>query len=130
MIYLDSSALVKLIFEEDESGALEGWLGERHEVPKISSELATIELVRTCRRRDANAVGVARQVLAGLDLVPMTVDLIEQAAIVGPAELRSLDAIHLASALAISEEVSAFVAYDTRLRAAAVDAGLEVVTPR
>ena len=129
MIYLDSSALVKLVFEEAESEALVQWLAERQEVPKISSELSTVELVRTSRRRDETTVIGARQVLMGLNLVPMTLDLIEQAALVGPAELRILDAIHLASALSVSEDVTTFVVYDTRLRTAVVDAGLEVAAP-
>jgi predicted nucleic acid-binding protein len=105
------------------------WLAERQDVRKISSELSTIELLRTCRRRDPDAVAGARQVLTGLDLLPLTVDLIEQAALVGPVELRSLDAVHLASALFVGEDVTAFVAYDSRLRAAAADAGLEVAAP-
>jgi predicted nucleic acid-binding protein len=129
VIYLDRSALVKLVFEETESDGLVHWLAERQDVRKISSELSTIELLRTCRRRDPDAVAGARQVLTGLDLLPLTVDLIEQAALVGPVELRSLDAVHLASALFVGEDVTAFVAYDSRLRAAAADAGLEVAAP-
>jgi predicted nucleic acid-binding protein len=129
VIYLDSSALVKLVFEEAESDALVQWLDERSELPKISSELSTIELVRTCRRRDKDAVREARQVLSGLDLVPLAGDVVEQAAVVGPPGLRSLDAVHLASALLVKEDVTSFVAYDTRLRAAAADAGLAVTAP-
>lgn len=129
MIYLDTSALVKLVFEEAESDALEQWLAERQDVPKITSELSTIELVRTCRRRDESAVIGARQVLVGLNLLPMTVDVIEKASLVGPAELRSLDAVHLASAMSVSEAVTAFVVYESRLGAAAGDAGLAVAAP-
>ncbi len=129
MIYLDSSALVKLVFEEAESDALVQWLADRQEVPKITSQLSTIELVRICRRRDEEAMTGARQVLMGVDLLPLTAELVEQAALVGPAELRSLDAIHLASALLIREDVTALVAYDARLRTAAVAVGLEVAAP-
>lgn len=129
MIYLDSSALVKLVFEEAESDALAQWLADRQVMPKFSSELATIELVRTCRRRDADAVLSARQVLAGLDLIPLTADLVESASSIGPPQLRSLDAIHLSSALLISEDVTAFVAYDVSLKTAALAAGLEVAAP-
>jgi predicted nucleic acid-binding protein len=129
VIYLESSALVKLVFEETESDALAQWLADRQAMPKFSSELTTIELVRTCRRRDADAVVGARQVLAGLDLIPLTADLVESASSIGPPDLRSLDAIHLSSALLISEDVTAFVAYDVRLKTAALAAGLEVVAP-
>jgi uncharacterized protein len=129
VIYLDSSALVKLVFEEAESGALAQWLADRPELPKISSQLSTIELVRTCRRRDEDAVTDARLLMTGIDLLPLTGDLIEQGAQVGPPELRSLDAIHLASALGIREEVTTLVAYDTRLQTAAVAAGFEVAAP-
>jgi len=120
---------VKLVFEEPESDALAQWLAERQAMPKFSSELTTIELVRTCRRRDADAVVGARQVLAGLDLIPLTADLVESASSIGPPDLRSLDAIHLSSALLISEDVTAFVAYDMKLKTAALAAGLEVVAP-
>lgn len=129
MIYLDTSALVKLVFQEAESEALEQWLEERGELPKLSSELATIELVRTCRRYDDDAVSGARQVLAGLDLLPLSGDVVEAAALTPPVELRSLDAIHLASALSVADAVTSFVVYDTRLRAAAREAGLTIASP-
>ncbi len=129
MIYLDTSALVKLVFEEPESEALARWLAERSNVSKISSELSTIELLRVCRRRDKNTVTVARQLLAGIDLLSITSDIVEQAALIDPAMLRSLDAIHLASALSLSGDLTVFVAYDTRLSTAATDAGIKVATP-
>jgi uncharacterized protein len=129
VIYLDSSALVKLVFEESESRALERWLADRDDQPKISSELSTVELLRTCRRLNEGAVDGARQVLAGLDLLPIAGDVLDQAALVDPAELRSLDAIHLASALIVKEELIAFVVYDARLRTAARNVSLDVVTP-
>jgi predicted nucleic acid-binding protein len=129
VIYLDSSALVKLIFEESESPALAEWLDDRHDVPKLSSEVATVELVRTCRRYNLDAVADARQLLAGLDLVVLSGEVIHAAAESGPAELRSLDAIHLASALSVADDLVAFVAYDHRLADAANQAGLPVASP-
>lgn len=129
MIYLDSSALVKLVYEEPESTALVEWLAERQDVPRVTSQLSTIELVRACRRRDDEDVANARIVLTGLDLLPLTPDLVEQAALVGPAELRSLDTIHLATALAVRDDISTLVAYDERLGSAAAAAGLDVVAP-
>lgn len=88
-----------------------------------------IELVRTCRRRDEQAEPCARRLLAGLDLVPLTRDLVEGACLVRPAELRGLDAIHLACAVSLTEAVSHFVAYDARLSLAAAAAGLPVMAP-
>jgi uncharacterized protein len=129
VIYLDSSALVKLVFEESESGVLATWLEERHELPKITSDLSTVELMRVCRRLEPNSITGAQQVLAGVDLIPMSGDVVERAAVVGPPELRSLDAINLASAMVVSQLVTSFVVYDARLGAAAEDAGLKVVAP-
>jgi uncharacterized protein len=126
---LHTSALVKLVFEETESAALARWLQERGDVPKLSAEVATIELVRTCRRHDEAAVPAARELLAGLDLIPLSGDLVESAALTGPAELRSLDAIHLASASAVAEGITAFVVYDVRLASAASELGLPVASP-
>jgi predicted nucleic acid-binding protein len=129
VIYLDSSALVKLIFEESESEGLAAWLLARSAVPKISSELSRIELVRTCRRHFEDTVSAARQLLMGLDLLPMAPDVVEQASVLDPGELRTLDALHLASALVVREALTAFVAYDLRLITAGELAGLPVESP-
>lgn len=129
MIYLDSSALLKLVFEEDESAALERWLNRRTRTPKVSSELAKVEVVRATRRLDADAVGDARTLVSQLDLIPLTGAVVEQAADVGAPLLRSLDALHLASALSVREELTAFVAYDERLFDAAQAADLAPVRP-
>lgn len=118
---------MKLVFEEAESAALTEWLTSKVDVPKVSSELSTIELVRTCRRLDEDAVADANLLLAGIDLLPMDRAIIETAAALLPVELRSLDAIHLASALSVRP--AAFVAYDARLCSAALKAGIEVVSP-
>lgn len=129
MIYIDTSALVKLLFDEPESTALSDWLTLRTEVPKVSSDLSTIELLRTCQRIDVSLVDDARRLLDGIDLVPIDHVVVEQAAIVVPWELSSLDAIHLASALSLIEDLTEFVAYDVRLCLAAASAGLAVVSP-
>jgi predicted nucleic acid-binding protein len=129
VIYFDTSALVKLVFDETESAALAEWLTVRADVPKVSSDLSTIELLRTCRRVDEEAVEGANLLLGGIDLLPMDRAIVEKAASLVPTALRSLDAIHLASALSVKTNLTALVAYDDRLCSAAVEAGIEVVSP-
>ncbi len=129
MIYFDTSALVKLVFDETESAALAEWLTLRADVPKVSSDLSTIELLRTCRRVDEGAVEGAVLLLGGIDLLPIDRAIVEKAATLIPTELRSLDAIHLASALSVKTNLTALVAYDVRLCSAAAEAGIEVVSP-
>jgi predicted nucleic acid-binding protein len=129
VIYLDSSALLKLLHREAESEALGRWLSAQAGTPVLSSALAKVEVIRACRRVDAAALPAAQALLAGLDIVPLSSAVIDQAADVGGTTLRSLDAIHLASALSIGGDLSAFVAYDHRLSDAAVVAGLQLVAP-
>lgn len=129
MIYLDSSALLKLLYEERESAALAGWLSARAGTPVVSSELARVEVIRACRRMNADALPEARALLGDLDLIPLSREVVDRAAEVGGTLLRSLDALHLASALSIRDDISAFIAYDHRLADAATAAGLEAVRP-
>jgi predicted nucleic acid-binding protein len=129
VIYLDSSALLKLLHEEPESAALADWLTEQAGRPLLSSELAGVEVVRACRRINPGALPDARALLAGLDLIPLAGAVIAEAADVGETTLRSLDAIHLASALSIRDDLSAFIAYDHRLSEAASAAGLQLLAP-
>jgi predicted nucleic acid-binding protein len=129
VIYCDTSALVKLVFEETESSALVEWLAVRQDVPKVSSDLSIVELLRTCRRVDDASVEGANQLLGGIDLIPMDRAIVERAASLGPSELRSLDAIHLASALSVKTNLTALIAYDIRLCSAAMQEGIEVVSP-
>jgi predicted nucleic acid-binding protein len=129
VIYLDSSALLKLLHEEPESAALADWLAAHAGTPVVSSELARVEVIRACRRMNPDALPEARALLAGLDLIPLSGAVVDEAADVGEAMLRSLDALHLASALSIQAELSTFVAYDRRLADAASTAGLELLAP-
>jgi len=128
VIYLDSSALLTLLFEEPESSALADWLSQRTGTPRISSQLAVVEVGRATRRLDPQALGAARSLLRQLDMIPMTGAVLDLAAGLGDPFLRSPDAIHLASALAVAE-TSAFVAYDHRLLTAAAAEGLEPNAP-
>ncbi len=130
MIYLDSSAVVKLLLQEGESDELESWLTlSRANAPVVSSALTRVEVLRACRRVDQALLPPARDLLRGIDLVPMDTAIVETAAELTPAVLRSLDALHLATAIELGAALDAFVAYDARLAVAARDAGLMVVQP-
>jgi predicted nucleic acid-binding protein len=126
--YLDASALVKLIVAEPESGALRRYLGERPRI--ISSRIAEVELRCAVARQDEIDAGDrVSSLIATVELLELDGEVARRAGELTPATLRSLDAIHLASALVIAPEVDAVVAYDTRLAAAARAAGLAVVAP-
>ena len=129
MNYFDSSSLLKLLFEERESADLERWMSEKSATPAVSSELVKIDVVRAARRLDPRVVPTARRLIAQLDLIPMSSDLVESAAEVG-GDVRSLDAIHLASAKSLGAALSVVVVHDLRLAAAVRDAGLPVVAAR
>lgn len=129
MIYLDSSAVMKLVRQEDETSALVDWLGLRPEHAVVTSELGRVEVLRAARRVGGPAVAEARAVVAGLDLIPLDRAVQDIACDLGDPLLRTLDALHLASALAIAEELTAFVAYDDGLTNAARNAGLMVTAP-
>lgn len=116
MIYVDTSAMTKLVVAEAESPALIDWIGERGDEPFVTSALGRVELMRTAARDGSpGMVERALHLLDGLDILPITDNVIALAETIGPATLRSLDAIHLASAAQIRSELTAFVAYDARL---------------
>ncbi len=127
--YVDTSALVKLVVREAETEALLDWMGRSDQSTFASSIVTRVELTRAARRHSPTAATSAETVLAGTDLILMTPELLADAAVLDPLALRTLDAIHLATARRIGSSLSAFLAYDTRLRNAATHAGLPVVSP-
>jgi uncharacterized protein len=129
LIYLDSSALVKLALAEAESSSLARWLAENADQPMVSSVLHRVEVARTIWRAEPAALPRCYMVLRRIQRVAITQDLLDTASTLPPQVLRSSDAIHLASALAIKKALSAFVAYDKRLLAAAREAGLPTASP-
>lgn len=129
MIYLDTSAALKLVIPEPESSALRAWQRERLDQTMVSSALIMVELQRACRRVDPGSLPLARRVLAGVDILPLTRDVLDAAADLPDPGLRSLDALHLASALSILHGLTAFLTYDDRLGTAAGAAGLGTVSP-
>lgn len=125
--YLDASAIVKLIVREPESEVLERWLGEgRQEI--VSCALVRTEVVRAAAPWGPEAILRARRLLDRLDLIVLDDELLDLAGeLVEP--LRSLDAIHVAAALELGEELEAFVTYDRQMTRAAEALGLTVVAP-
>lgn len=130
MIYLDTSALVKLLRREPESDALADWLDTRASLPWVSSALIEVELPRALRRSEPRLIGNVPAIVARVARYEID-DVVRAAAAAYPdPDLRSLDAIHLATAKAVfGGSIAAFVAYDERLLAAAADQGLEVERP-
>jgi predicted nucleic acid-binding protein len=129
VIYLDSSALMKLVRQEAETEALRDWLVSQSELPVITSELGRVEVLRAARRAGSQALTEARAVIGDVDLVPLDRGVQDLACEIGDPPLRTLDALHLASALLLRDEVTAFVAYDERLVNAARAAGLPTTSP-
>ncbi len=126
-VYLDSSALVKLIVQERESGALRRYLRERPQ--RVSCGLARTEVLRAVWHFGPTAIKRARLLLRRVDLIRLDDSLLDAAAGIDPRVLRSLDAIHLAAAQLIASELEAFVTYDQRMAAAAALLGFPVAAP-
>jgi uncharacterized protein len=129
MIYLDSAAIVKLVHAEAESAALRAWLGERTDTGWISSVLAEIESFRALARYAPEAAARLPAVLDQIDLIGLDAPVRILAQTVRPATVRSLDAIHLGTALHTRQVVTSFVTYDKRLLDAALAAGLPAEAP-
>ena len=129
MHYFDSSALVKLIVEEPESSVLDSWI-EAEDVRVVSSDLARAETMRAVRRYWPELTVEARSLFDSVTCVRMTLEIVERAALLDPPGLRSLDAIHLATALELRNEVEGLVTYDERLARAARESGIPTLAPR
>lgn len=130
LLYVDSSALVKLVLAEPESAALRRFISDREHL--VSSAVAAVEVVRAARRasKSKRVASQARDVIRAVHLLAVDLKVLERAADLAPTTLRSLDAIHLASALSLDDEIEAMVVYNDRLAAAARAAGLTVLSPR
>lgn len=134
VLYLDSSAIVKLILEEPESDALSRAI---RGATRLSSELALAEVPRGVARGALGGppdefrrlVVAAEAMVARLALVELTRAVLTDAGTIGPRRLRTLDAIHVASARSLGDSLGSFVSYDGRQLEAASKAGLPVLSP-
>lgn len=129
LLYLDSSAIVKLISNEEETPALIAFLRESPDT--VSSVLSRVEVKRAVRRVGAphDLASRADQVLERIALLKLDDPVLWKAAELDPVELRSLDALHLATAISLRPHLDAFVTYDARLARAAASLGFEVESP-
>lgn len=126
--YVDSSAIVKLAVREPESLALRRYLRRRQ--PLVSSALARTEVLRALLPAGGEAVTRGRIVLQRIVLVRVNDRILNAAGVLHPPELRSLDAIHLATAQELGDELRALVTYDDRMVTAAKQLGCKIVQPR
>jgi len=126
-VYLDSSALVKLVVREAESDALITHLRERP--GRVSCGLARVEVIRAVRAQGQAAVARARQLLERISLLHLDEVLLDKAAGLDGAVIRSLDAIHLAAAQALGEELVELVTYDHRMAEAARRIDIPISAP-
>jgi uncharacterized protein len=127
--YLDTSALVKLVVTERESTALKAYLRTISADTLFIAALARTELVRAVAGAGVTAVAQARRILDDLDTVNLTRGLLDTAADLHPARLRTLDAIHLAAARRAGTELRVLLTYDSRIAAAAAGLGTAVEKP-
>ncbi len=126
--YVDTSALVKLVVAEPETAALRAWLNRTDRV-LVACDLVRTELMRVVRHVVPDRALRASEVLEAMTLVEVTTAMFTAAGRLDPPALRSLDAVHLAAALDLGDELDGLVTYDVRLAEAAQANGVAVVTP-
>jgi predicted nucleic acid-binding protein len=129
VIYLDTSAFVKLVWAEPESDALSRFLTRRPATLLVSSVLLTVETRRAVQREDPSALARADLLLTRVGRIGMTASLVESASRLPDRSLRSLDAIHLATALLLRDDLDVIVTYDKRLATIAEAHNLPVDSP-
>ena len=125
--YMDSSAITKLVVDEAESAALRAFLASGPVV--ATSALALVEVVRAVRAQGPAAVALARAVLSTIEIVELTDSIASDAATPDPPLLRSLDAIHLATARALGDQLGPVITYDRRMQEAIIALGLTLAAP-
>lgn len=126
--YIDTSALVKLIVAESETPGLRVWLAQADRNP-VTCDLTRTELMRAVRRVAPDRLIQARTVLDSLTIIDVTTEVFEEAGRLDPTILRPLDALHLAAALSLGDDLETLVTYDDRLTQAAHSTGIRTTSP-
>jgi len=127
--YLDSSAFVKFVVDEDESAVLRDRFSGQG-MRFVSSALLRTEAMRAVRHASPETIAAMRDALRRVDLVGLDDRILDAAAGLDPAVMRTLDAIHLATAMALGDDLIAIVSYDERMLKAARVLGLPTESPR
>ena len=126
--YLDTGALVKLVVAQPETAALRAWLTERPE-PHVSCNLARTELLRIMRDVAPDRVVMARLVLDSLVLTEVTADIFEAAGRLDTGVMNCRNAVHLAAALDLGDDLDSLVTYNEHLASGARSYGVPVTAP-
>lgn len=128
LVYLDASALVKLVVVEPETAAMTRFLGAWES--RVTSRISAVEVARAVRRTERpEFVERSKGLLDSVSFVELSPEIARLAGRLDPLTLRSLDALHVASALSLGSDAGPFVTYDVRLGEAADAAGLDVQVP-
>ena len=127
-VYLDTSALAKLVVTEAESASLRSWIGQRPGQPLVTNIIGAVELQRLSARVGQQALATAVMLLGRVDLLDLTPAAVALAGQLPPPEVRTLDALHIASAAHLAE-LEVLVTYDCRMAQAAVGYGIPVESP-
>lgn len=127
--YADTSAVIKLLIDEPQTSAMSAFYDEHENCEWTGSTLLRIEVARAVNRIQPALLPEARELLDYFSFIPINDDVIERATLEPDRSLRSLDAIHLATARKLAGDLAGLVSYDERLLAAATSAGLPVASP-
>ena len=130
LYYIDTSAALKLLAEESHSRVFAAFYDESAGASWVSSALLRIEVVRAVSRVMPAALPDAKALLLAFDYVSIDDEVVDAAMDEPDRMLRSLDAIHLATARVLGPDLDGLATYDGRLAAAAKDAGIRVIDPR
>jgi uncharacterized protein len=130
LYYADTSAVIKLLAEETDSKAFAAFYDDHDDAEWVSSALLRIEVVRAVARAVPALLPDARDLLTAFSYIAIDDEIVDGAMNEPDRGLRSLDAIHLATARIIAPELDGLLSYDDRLTKAATDAGLRVLSPR
>ncbi len=127
-LYLDTSAFVKVIIEEAETRPLRAHLA-RSDARRVSSALLRTEALRAVRHLGPDALAAVREGLRRVELIAIDDRLLDTAGVLEPGIMRTLDAIHVSSAMALGDDLEAIITYDERMAGAARLVGLPVISP-